>query len=909
MLGRRADVDGGGITGVQVPGLQAGVADVAEHVDLRGFRQVQAQAGPVAGDIDFRRAGGVVQLQRHAGGGGGGKGKIIVRAGIVIRTVIIIGAVRQGDFRARRRAEAAAVTGGYGQRTRAGGIQNKRTVHGDAPGAGIQAQHRRIERLHARIGAGSGSVTAEGNGIARPQIGRRRRRVIKLERLLYVERAVGIVHLIEENVVRRVSVPGARDQAQNDGLGRLADIGAGVGGGFQSGSERAQLACDVAGHCAGHGRTGQQGAGAIGQQEISGDLMAGNHRDIARAVSAAFRGPRTIGARRAGGEILRGAHIVAGDQGYIAARAGGKSAQHRWIGSRSVIAESIIRIGLAHRPESGVHITVQGPGKNIAAAGGIDRAGSQLDALPGPQINVAGGGLDGAAPRARIAAVQINIADAGRDIAGTEIVARLQRHRPIVGVGDFGITAENYVLARQQRQVAGGFTRAGGQIPIQPGAQSNIAAGLQGDLGEIFVQERRVHVYVPTGRGIGRAVYGTAGIGFGASGGGAGSGQRDVDGVEQQLSRRGAANSRAVHARRERQYIRRTDFDIPAVTARRAASGDDLTAGRVAENIIRLDNDISAGTAAGGSITASEQLRVWPEVHRVGSHQFDHAVPVLNGVRLQDAILIDHLGLYGNRTAIGRDAAEIVHRTRRHFDGGTQAAAIGRIAHEHFLARRQINAAAGGAESALVLDILGDEIERFARADTDLAVVHDARQWRHAGELPARAGSEILRLRSGGGDETAAHGHKGIRPKIKAVGIRQDHRAVGGEIAEYLRGARAADQIQHHGILRGLEEPRGLAGPNVKALPVQHGGGTDIDGQLRAKWLEARAPGTDAQAGGIGLYVSRPANGQQQGGQPIWGMMINNTFHWVALLKLIADAEVGARLAEMGCGRVMQRPG
>ena len=93
----------------------------------------------------------------------------------------------------------------------------------------------------------------------------------------------------------------------------------------------------------------------------------------------------------------------------------------------------------------------------------------------------------------------------------------------------------------------------------------------------------------------------------------------------------------------------------------------------------------------------------------------------------------------------------------------------------------------------MVLDVFGDEIKRFPRANLDLPVVHDARERRHFGELPRRARAEIRRERRGRGDETAADSDHRIRPEIKSVGVGQNDRAVGVEVAENLRRIRAAD--------------------------------------------------------------------------------------------------------------------
>ena len=61
--------------------------------------------------------------------------------------------------------------------------------------------------------------------------------------------------------------------------------------------------------------------------------------------------------------------------------------------------------------------------------------------------------------------------------------------------------------------------------------------------------------------------------------------------------------------------------------------------------------------AAGGNDGTGAQIQA------VARHQFDGAVDVLGGIGLDQAVLIDHLGLGGNAAGIGNQIAFVVHRT------------------------------------------------------------------------------------------------------------------------------------------------------------------------------------------------------------------------------------------------------
>ena len=885
-FGGGTDIDGGGIGGMQVPDLQAAAVDIAEHIDLGGFRQVQAQVGPIAGEIDLHRAVGIVQGRRHGGIGGGIEGKII---GIAVSGA---GAVRHGDLRAVPAGETAAGARGDGEGADGGREQDERILQRDAAGPGIQAELRRVDGQHRAVVARARQALRpgaafQGDAIAGPEIDGGIGGVVELETQRGIEGAVGIVHLVEIQVIRGRDIPGAGGEAQQDGGGGGADVRIGIGAGFQGGGEGRQQGAhaaglalqetEVAGRQLRDGRTGQQGAGAGGQDEIPGDLIAGEHGHVARAVGTAFAGPLVGGGGRGSVQIGGRADAVAGDQGDIAAGAGGETAQHS-PGRGSAAGETVIRRGGGEQP--GVDGTGGGIGKQIATGGGVNGAGPGLDVLPGPQIDIPGGGLDRAVHGTAFAAIQINIPAAGGDAVRGEIVTGLEGDGPVVRIGDAGIFVEQDVAGRQQGQLAGGFAGAGGQVPGKSGRQRDIAAGRKGDLGEILVLESGVHIQRP--RGVARAggpVDVAAAVGQGGGGAGTGSREIDVVGIQQQLARRAATGSGGIHAGIQRQDIGRAHFHVATVAAVHPARGDDLTAGGVAESIAGPEDDIAAGAATGGGIAPGENLRVGAKIQAVGGDQGNHAVLVLDGVGLEESVLVHHPGLHGDGTAVGGDAAEIVHGPGGERDLGAQAAAIGSLAHQHLLAGGEVDAAAGGAQAACIPDIFGDEIKRPARADGDPAVIDDAGQRRQAGELPAGSGTQILRGGRGGGDETAAHGDEGIRAEIEAVRIRQNDGAVGGETAKDLRRIGAADQVEHDGIFRGLEERGLFAGGDVEILPAQHGGRADGHVQLRTGLLEGGAAGNDAEAGRIGNGFQGPDRRQEQGGEPAGRVVFGDTFH------------------------------
>ena len=79
----------------------------------------------------------------------------------------------------------------------------------------------------------------------------------------------------------------------------------------------------------------------------------------------------------------------------------------------------------------------------------------------------------------------------------------------------------------------------------------------------------------------------------------------------------------------------------------------------------------------------------------------------------------------------------------------------------------------------MIFDFFGNEVERFILADLDRAVIHDAGQWRHSGELPGGAGPHIGCERCGGRDKIAPHFDHRVRSEIKSVGIGQNDGAIG----------------------------------------------------------------------------------------------------------------------------------
>ena len=79
----------------------------------------------------------------------------------------------------------------------------------------------------------------------------------------------------------------------------------------------------------------------------------------------------------------------------------------------------------------------------------------------------------------------------------------------------------------------------------------------------------------------------------------------------------------------------------------------------------------------------------------------------------------------------------------------------------------------------MVLDLFRDEEKRFAVANFNLSVIHNARQRRHPGEQPHSARAKIRRDRRGGGDETAANFDHRVRPEIETVGVGENDRAIG----------------------------------------------------------------------------------------------------------------------------------
>ena len=150
-----------------------------------------------------------------------------------------------------------------------------------------------------------------------------------------------------------------------------------------------------------------------------------------------------------------------------------------------------------------------------------------------------------------------------------------------------------------------------------------------------------------------------------------------------------------------------------------AASRDNLAAKAVAKSVAGLKRHVAASGDGGRIVTAGDNLRICAEGQLVGGNEFDDAILVLHGIGLDDSILIHHLGLQRNRTGVGGDLSQIVHRPGGHLHAGAEAAAIGTFTHQHGLAGGQADVAAGGVQAAAVLDVFGDEKQRTAVARLD----------------------------------------------------------------------------------------------------------------------------------------------------------------------------------------------
>ncbi|MDR4501358.1 MAG: hypothetical protein MRJ96_07910 [Nitrospirales bacterium] len=99
------------------------------------------------------------------------------------------------------------------------------------------------------------------------------------------------------------------------------------------------------------------------------------------------------------------------------------------------------------------------------------------------------------------------------------------------------------------------------------------------------------------------------------------------------------------------------------------------------------------------------------------------------------------------------------------------------------------------------------------------------------------AGHEFLHAQTMGGGHEAADIDVGARCEIHAVGIGQEHLAVGVELAENLAGVGALDAIEYDTAGRGLIEIDGGLAANIECVPVNRrtiGGLVDVHGVVLA---------------------------------------------------------------------------
>jgi hypothetical protein len=241
---------------------------------------------------------------------------------------------------------------------------------------------------------------------------------------------------------------------------------------------------------------------------------------------------------------------------------------------------------------------------------------------------------------------------------------------------------------------------------------------------------------------------------------------------------------------------------------------------------------------------------------------------VADGVRLDEAVLVDHLRLQRDGAGVGEDAARIVHGARGHLDAGAQTAPVRTFVDHHLFACAEADLSSGGVQPAVVFDLFGDQEQRVVFADLDLSVIDDACERRHAGELPADTRAKVGRKRRGSGDEVAADADHGIGAEVKPVGVGKDDRAVGVEAAPDLRRVCAADAVKNDGMDGRLVERGGFAGLDVETVPVQNGELADVHVELRAAGLGTGGTGHDGHALGIGPEFQTTPGRQQRDRQP-----------------------------------------
>ena len=229
-----------------------------------------------------------------------------------------------------------------------------------------------------------------------------------------------------------------------------------------------------------------------------------------------------------------------------------------------------------------------------------------------------------------------------------------------------------------------------------------------------------------------------------------------------------------------------------------------------------------------------------------------------------------------HHAAVGVDAALLVHARgqrpalrvgqrgqRLGVDDQVDEAVAVQVQHEGITAG-QGHGAQPRLDDAPVGHRAADQRRQAAFGHRDAAFVDD-RRTRPAGLREIQPpGHEVGVAHVGGGGDEPADVDLRAAPEEDAVGVDQQHLAIGRDAAEDGRGIRTDDAVEHHRRRAGLLEAHRLVGADAEALPVDRGAGARLlHGGRRALDLDAGLPGADLAA--LRAGESRHRRDQAQG--------------------------------------------
>ena len=231
------------------------------------------------------------------------------------------------------------------------------------------------------------------------------------------------------------------------------------------------------------------------------------------------------------------------------------------------------------------------------------------------------------------------------------------------------------------------------------------------------------------------------------------------------------------------------------------------------------------------------------------------------GARFDDARVVDDAGTQAadglgreiDHAAIGLDGAALfdqcVERASLHlqFHRPTQIQRdLGTRAQQHIALR--------GTQATGIDDLAGNQGHGAALSGLDVALVHDGRAREGVACVavkPVVARHEVGRADLQRGSDNRADVDLGCGREQHAVGVDQEHLAVGTECPLNHRYVIAQNAVECHGAGRGLHKIDGIASPNAEALPIgSHALAALVDGHHTATLADVACAGHDGPTRG-----------------------------------------------------------